>query len=172
MSMLDGNNDLMTDIIYPQIFKKYPEITAESMAAILPPGPNREEVLSILRAQQDPIGQAQKIISTVSDPRQRLDQLWKLANTWPKGRGDEAVKWALENLSGRDLETFLPRVAHHLSSASPDAALALMNQITDPKLLRMTFVESLYGLVYENLRMADVVPLLGRLQGDDRASAI
>jgi hypothetical protein len=172
MAMLDGNNRLMADIIYPQIFKKHPDITAESMAAILPAGPNRDQVLSILRSQQDPVAEAERIISTMTDPRQRTDHLWKLANTWPKERGDEAVKWALENLSDRDLETFLPRVAHHLSSASPDAALALMNQITDPKLLHKTFVESLYGLVYENSRMADVIPLIGRLQGEDRASAI
>lgn len=172
MAMLDGNNSLMADIIYKQIFQKHPDITAESMAALLPPGPNREEVLSILRSQQDPVAEAQNLIQTQRDPRVRQDQLWKLANTWPAARADEAVKWALENLSGRDLEIFLPRIAHHLSTGSPDAALALMNQITDPKLLHRTFVESLYGLVYENSRMTDVVALIGRLQGADRASAI
>ncbi|MES2505545.1 MAG: sigma-70 family RNA polymerase sigma factor [Verrucomicrobiota bacterium] len=172
MAQLDGNNALMADIIYQQIFKKYPEITAESMAAILPAGPNREQVLSILRSQQDPVAEAQNLINTQRDPRLRQDHLWKLANTWPAARADEAVKWALENLSGRDLEIFLPRIAHHLSTSSPEASLALMKQITDPKLLHRTFVESLYGLVYENSRMTDVVALIGRLQGADRASAI
>jgi hypothetical protein len=78
----------------------------------------------------------------------------------------------LANLSGYDLEVFLPRVAHYISSASPDAALALMNQITDPKLLRLTLVESMYGLVHDSPRMADVVTQIGRLQGEYRASAI
>ena len=172
MALLDGINPLMADIVYAQIIKKHPEITAESMAAILPAGPNREQVLSVLRSQQDPVAEAQNLLNSQLDARQRQDQLWKLANTWPVARSDEAVKWALENLSGRDLEIFLPRVAHHLSSASPDAALALMNQITDSKLLSKTFVESLYGLVYENSRTADMLPLLDRLQGAERAAAI
>ncbi|MDZ4289252.1 MAG: sigma-70 family RNA polymerase sigma factor [Prosthecobacter sp.] len=171
MAMLDGNDRLMADVVYRQIFKGHPEITAESLAATLPVGPNRDQVLSILRSQQDPVTEAQKALS-IRDPRQRIDGLWKLANTWPKERSDDAVKWALENLSGYDLEVFLPRVAHYISSASPDAALGLMNQITDPKLLRLTLVESLYGLVHDSPRMADVVSVIGRLQGADRATAI
>jgi hypothetical protein len=159
-------------MVYPAIFKEHPEITAASIAATLPAGPNREQVLSLLRAQQNPIAEAQHILSTFQDLPTRLDRLWKLADLWPKGRADEAVKWALENLSGSDLETFLPRVVHHLSSASPDAALALMNQITDPKLLRKVLGDSLYGLVHEASRMSDVVPLIGKLQGEDRAAAI
>jgi RNA polymerase sigma-70 factor (ECF subfamily) len=172
MAVLDSVNSLMADLVYPQIIKSHPEITAESMATILPDGPNREQVLSILRSQRDPVAEAQKLIESQLNAHERQNQLWRLANTWPMTRADEAVNWALENLSGHELETFLPRVAHHLSTTAPDDALALMSQITDPKLLSRTFVESLYGLVYENSRMDDVLPFLDRLDGAQRAEAI
>jgi RNA polymerase sigma factor (sigma-70 family) len=172
MAMLDETSHIMTGVMCRSIFKDHPEITAESVMANLPAGPGRDQVLSLLRAQQDPVAEAQRLLSTVSDHAARLDQLWKLAELWPKGRADEAMAWARANLSGRELTTFLPRVAHHLSTDSHDAVLALMAQTSDPDLLAAILIESLHGLVQEGKRMADVVPVIGRLEGKQRAYAI
>ncbi len=102
----------------------------------------------------------------------RQNHLWELANLWPKERTGEGVSWALQNLSGNDLNAFLPELAQQLSTVEPDQALALLGQIGDTDLLARTLVESLDGLMSKHSRVADLLPLIARLEGQQRVYAI
>jgi RNA polymerase sigma factor (sigma-70 family) len=172
MAVVDEHDRVMNDVLLSKLLDRHPDLSAEDMAAILPQGPNRETVLAYLRAQKDPIVEIKRLITSTQSPSMLQDQLWKMANVWPKSRMEEGVTWALENLSGKDLQAFLPRLVHHLSGKAPDPALNLMRQIEDPELLQMTLIESMHGLIHEHPRMADIVTIIGRLDGAARARTI
>lgn len=172
LATMEGSTISTSSAIFTMLLKSHPEITAESMAAILPAGPNRDLILSTLRAQTDPMGEAQRLLASQISGVKRGDALRSLAEHWPPGRASEAAAWAMQNLDSNDLLSFLPRLASHLSSTSPDEALHLLGQINDPVVLKMTFVNSLYGLLHDNSRVRDVLPLLDNFQGKERAFAI
>lgn len=172
MSMYEGSTRMMSSAALSLVLKNHPHITAESIAATLPAGPNRDAILSLLRAQRDPVTEAISVIDTVGDERARLDRLWQLAQLWPKEKLAEGARWALQNLEGQELHATLPRLAQQLSVNSPDAAVALLGWITEPDLLTKTLVDSMHGLVQQQPRMADVVQVIDRLQGQHRAYAI
>ncbi|MGV3663275.1 MAG: RNA polymerase sigma factor [Prosthecobacter sp.] len=172
LSLFEGTTNMMSMVAYPLILKNHPHITAGSIAATLPAGPHHEQVLGLLRAQRDPLTEAALLIRSNQDPAMRQNHLWELANLWPKEKAGEGVAWALQNLSGRDLDGFLPELTQQLSYVAPDQAISLLGQITDPDLLARTLVESFNGLVGKHPRVADVLPLIDRLDGPQRVYAI
>lgn len=168
----DGNLYSMGSIAVGIALKRRPDITVEGIGPLLPQGPGRELVLNMLRAQRDPLGVARQINDTVQSPAARRQQLWALADVWPKDQTQAGVEWALQNLGGQDLATFLPRIAQQISSKSPEDALTLLARVQDPALLTLTLVNSMHGLIHEHRRMDDVLAVIDRLQGEQRADAL
>lgn len=168
----DGNLHSMASAALGVALRRRPDITAESIGPLLPQGPGRELVLNMLRAQHDPLAVARQINDTVQSPAARRQQLWALADVWPKDQTQAGAEWALQNLSGQDLATFLPRIAQQISSSSPDDALALLARLQDPALLTSALVNSMHGLVHEHRRMDDVLQVIDRLEGKNRAYAL
>ncbi|GEP40999.1 RNA polymerase sigma factor [Brevifollis gellanilyticus] len=167
----DGRMEALMGYTLGSILRLHPDITAESMESRLPQGPHREMVLSMLRAQRDPLAEAAKVASTAQG-MERLEHLWGLAELWPKKQALAGAEWALQNLRGADLQAFMPRITGQISSSSPDDALALLARIQDPAVLKTTLVSSMHGLVHEHRRMDAVLEVIDRLQGDLRADAL
>jgi len=169
---LEGSLRSTASMILERVLRSHPDLTAEGIEPLLPQGPNRELVLSMLRVQRDPIAEATRINSDVKDPQARRQFMFNLAELWPKNQTQAGVEWAMQNLSGADLQSFLPRVAQQLSSSSPDDALALLARIQDPELLKVTLVDTMHGLVHEHRRMDEVLQVIDRLQGEARVYAL
>lgn len=172
MALYEDDLRGLGSFIFWSIFRERPEITIESLDSTLPVGPHREQILSLFRARRNPTGEAMRVISTVRGTSARREHLSVLAELWPKDQILAGVEWGLQNLSGQDLQAFLPRVAQQLSVSSPEDALDVLAGIQDPELLMLTSVDTMHGLVHEHRRMDDVLKVIDRLQGPQRANAI
>jgi RNA polymerase sigma factor (sigma-70 family) len=172
MATYQGDLRSLGSYVLDAVRRRHPDITAENLETLLPAGPGREQILSYFRAQGDPLTEVRQVLATVTDSNQRRQRLWNLAESWPKDQTQAGVEWALKNLTGKDLQNFLPRMAHHLASSAPDEALALLARIQDPTLLKYTLVDTMHGLVREHRRMDDVLHVTNRLEGKDRALAL
>lgn len=169
---LEGSLRSTASMVLERVLRSHPDLTAEGIEPVLPQGPNRELILSMLRMRRDPVAEAARINSTVKDPQARRQHMFNLAELWPRNQTQAGVEWAMQNLSGTDLKDFLPRVAQQLSSSSPDDALALLARIQDPELLKVTLVDTMHGLVHEHRRMDEVLQVIDRLQGEARVYAL
>lgn len=172
MATYQGDLRSLGSHVLAAVRRRRPDITAENLETLLPAGPGREQILSYFRAQGDPLTEVRQVLATVTDSNQRRQRLWNLAESWPEDQTQAGVEWALKNLTGKDLQNFLPRMAHHLASSSPDAALALLARIQDPTLLKYALIDTMHGLVHEHRRMDEVLQVTNRLEGKDRALAL
>lgn len=172
LAMYEGTTNMMSMNIYREVFKRHPEITADSLAATLPPGVHRDQVLGILRAQQDPVTEANRVLATQADPKLRSDQFWQLANLWPANQAAAGLTWAMANLRDQELRAFVPELAQQFSVVAPDDTLAFLSQISDAKLLALSIGETLEGIVLKHHRPGDLLPLINKLSGTERAYAV
>lgn len=172
LSMFEGSTNLMAMSIYRQIFEKNPEITAQSIASTLPEGVNREQVMSVLRAQSDPLTEASRVLTMTADAKARQNGLWQLANLWPIGRATEGLNWAMSHLQGQELNAFVPELVEQFSKAAPDETIAFMSRINDEELLARCVAESLTGIVGTHQRPGALLPLISKLDGEERNYAL
>jgi hypothetical protein len=133
MALYEDDLRGLGSFIFWNIFRERPDITIESLDSLLPVGPHREQILSLFRAQRDHAGEAMRVISTMRGTSARREHLSALAELWPKDQILAGVEWGLQNLSGQDLQAFLPRVAQQLSVSSPEDALAVLAGQTHEK---------------------------------------
>ncbi len=172
MAMCEERSPLMMMTGLSQVMRRYPGLTAEQVDAFLPEGPRRELVLSALRAQQDPRKEAARILAETADAGARRERLWLLAETWPKAQAGEAARWVLQNLGLAEQRILLPRLAQKLSATSAEDTAALLRQIQDPELLTHTLVDTMHYLVERSSHVSEVIEVIGRLEGRQRAYAI
>ena len=172
LSLFEDSTNLMAQSVFPNILKEHPEITAESIAALLPAGPHREQILGLLRAQRDPVAEATRLMSLNADTKTRQEYLWQLASAWPKNRIAEGMQWAINNLAGDEFGTFFCEGAKQLSRTDPQQTVAFLGQITEPRLLSVALAESMSGLVSQPAQIANILPLVSKLEGQQRAWAI
>jgi hypothetical protein len=129
-------------------------------------------VLGILRAQRDPVTEANRMMAMPLDAKARQNQLWQLASLWPAHKASDGIHWAMTNLPEQERTVFVPELMQQLSLTSPEQTLAFFTQVNDPKLLALTIGETLNGLVSKHRRPGDLVPIISKLEGVERDYAI
>src|SRR5262249_12668989 len=96
--------------------KALPDLNRESLAAMLPDGPGKAQMLDLLEAGTDPASLANRI---AADPNasDRASRLMLLAQGWSDT--DAAYQWARQNLSGPDKAAFYGQIGYNLAHANP-----------------------------------------------------
>ncbi|MBL9115690.1 MAG: sigma-70 family RNA polymerase sigma factor [Verrucomicrobiaceae bacterium] len=156
----------------PVLLKQHPHLTAEVMAPLLPQGPGRERLLSVLRGHQDALGEMQAIAALNLKPYDKMDRYLMLAEMVKPEQRQAVMQWALRNLSAQDQAMIVPRVLHHVAQGSSSDALATLAQISDNALRSKSLIECLHGLVVQSRHVGEVLKVIDGLQGQPRAEAI
>lgn len=138
----------------------------------LPEGPNRAYLESLLRATLDPVTEAGRLLASTTNTSERQKALASLAECWPKEQAAAGMDWALSNLSGKELGSFLQPMMSYLSKLSPEEAVALLDRMPDSSNLSSALHFSMNGLLQEHHRTNDVIRLVDKLEGSYRAIAI
>jgi hypothetical protein len=155
-----------------RILARQPELDHAALSALLPAGPGADAILGMLRFRVDPATEATRRLTAESDPKTRRKALEDLGQIWPAGREIEAFDWAGRNLQGREREGFLSGVAYELSHRDPDTTLVLLEGLRGTATLAPVLQRAMRGLIQENGKIAEVLPLVETLGGEARAATL
>lgn len=173
MSGLDEPNGFCFWATMNYLLESHAEINTAEMSARLPGGKFRDLVLSILRAQTAPMAELNRALTTTQPgSAARYQYLRSIASHWPDKQRGQAAPWALKHLQGQELQGFLGEFLYQQAESSPETTLEILRSMTDTDTLAYSLVRAMRGLVQKNGRVADVLPLIDSLQGDQRAKAI
>jgi RNA polymerase sigma factor (sigma-70 family) len=154
------------------ILAREPALDLAALTALLPPGPGTESVLGIRRLQADPTAEATRRLADVTDPEILRNRLSTLAANWPQGREADAFSWASKNLQGSELGVFLAGVSYELSHRDPDTALVLLKGLRGSEALAPVLQRAMRGLVQQNRKIPEVLPLVESLTGEARSATV
>ena len=155
------------------VLESHPGIDVAELSVKLPAGPHRDLVLGLVRAQKAPMVELNRVLTdTQAGTPARFQYLRSLASHWPDVERAEAAQWATKHLQGQELQGFLGGLLYTHAETSPDETLNILRGITDPAALSASLIQAMRGLVQKKGRVADVLPLIDSLQGNQRAEAI